>query len=128
MSWPLTPTDIRTALGDALMDAVDLSFHEHISGSEVLLSAIWHPMTRSNYDYGELPDWWGKVQVSVGALPSHERARAREVLREHALPALRDWTAEALQRTGEAWALHTRHRHWWVEDGRVHHCEHTWEG
>ncbi|WP_033258964.1 MULTISPECIES: hypothetical protein [Kitasatospora] len=122
-SWPLTATDVRTALGDPMMDGVILSFHEHPSESRVLLSATWNRTVRSNYAYGETPDWWGKVLVGVGNLPSAERAAARELLREQALPALREWTAEALRRADEPWALRTRQRHWSVLDGRVVHCD-----
>ncbi|GJF31492.1 hypothetical protein KNE206_41920 [Kitasatospora sp. NE20-6] len=92
-------------------DAVSLSFDERPWGDETLLHAGWIPPISSNYGGGLPSAWWSSVRITVAPTLGIERAAARKVLREHALPELRDWVDGARQ-APEAWAL-TRHSISW---------------
>ncbi|MFF2819537.1 hypothetical protein ACFVT9_28955 [Kitasatospora cineracea] len=111
LSWPLTSTDICSALGETPSDALRLSFFDHHWTDGTVLQASWVPPIGSNYGAGLPPDWWSSVQITVGPVPSGERAAVRQILREQALPELRDWVDKA--RNGpEGWVL-SRHSIAW---------------
>ncbi|WP_159400262.1 hypothetical protein [Streptomyces sp. XY431] len=111
LSWPLTSTDICSALGETPSNALQLGFFDHHWTDRTLLKARWVPPTGSNYGTGLPPDWWSSVWITVGPIPSSERATAHQVLREQALPELRTWVGKA-RNGSEAWAL-SRHSIAW---------------
>ncbi|MBP0448976.1 hypothetical protein J5Y04_05390 [Kitasatospora sp. RG8] len=115
LSWPLTPTDIRAVLGEPLMDEVRLSFVEHPLHDSTLLQALRNRLTTSNYGYHKFPADWSRVGITIAPLPAGERAHARGILREQALPELRDWVTW-VRRAPESWAL-TRHSLSWRVTG-----------
>ncbi|MCX4682749.1 hypothetical protein OG401_00220 [Kitasatospora purpeofusca] len=122
LSWPLTTTDICSTLGETPSNALQLSFGSHSSTDGPLLQARWKPPIGSNYGNGLHPNWWSSVWISVSPLPNGERAAARQVLREQALPELRQWVDNA--RTGsEAWAL-SRHSISWNLTSQALHVSH----
>ncbi|MEV7122204.1 hypothetical protein [Kitasatospora griseola] len=111
LSWPLTSTDISSALGETSSRALQLSFFDHHWTDGTLLKADWRPPIGSNYGAGLLPDWWSSVWITVGPVPSGERAAARQLLCEQALPELRSWVEKA-RNGSEAWVL-SRHSIAW---------------
>ncbi|MDQ0964312.1 hypothetical protein QFZ66_008190 [Streptomyces sp. B4I13] len=120
LSWPLTPSDIRAALGEQVADAADVSFVDQPRGDGTLLHVEWIPPISSNYGSGIHPALWYSVSIRVAPLPSTERAAARSILREHALPELAAWI-RAAQRAPEAWTL-TRHSRSWRTAGSTAVC------
>ncbi|KDN87065.1 hypothetical protein [Kitasatospora cheerisanensis] len=122
LSWPLTSTDLASGLGEAPSDALQFDFGSLAPTDGTLLTASWTPPLGSNYGNGPHPRWWSSVWILVAPVPSGERAAARKLLREQALPGLRQWIDEA--RTGsEAWAL-SRHTISWKLPGRRLHLSH----
>lgn len=91
-------------LGEPLMDEVRLSFYEHPQHDSTLLQVSRNSVTFSNYGYSRSPAELSPVRISITPLPAGERAHARGILREHALPELRDWL-DRLRRAPETWAL-----------------------
>ncbi|MFE2347951.1 hypothetical protein ACFVT9_29015 [Kitasatospora cineracea] len=122
LSWPLTSTDISSDLGEAPSDALQLSFGNFGPPDRTLLTAYWRPPVGSNYGNGLHPRWWSSVWILVAPVPSGERADARQILRERALPDLRQWIDNA--RTGsQAWAL-SRHSISWKLTSQALHVSH----
>ncbi len=115
LSWPLTPTDIRTVLGAQEADAVDLDFGDRLWGDGTALHAEWVPPISANYGGGIHPSWWCTVRVRIAPLPATERAAARHVLREIAVPELAAWIS-ATRHAPEAWTL-SRHSRSWRPEG-----------
>ncbi|MFJ8475655.1 hypothetical protein [Kitasatospora sp. NPDC094011] len=123
LSWPLTPTDLREALGARELEAVDLYFGEHPASDGHLLSVLWSPRPSSSYSFGGTrPPWWSHVRIGVGPVPATERAVTRHALQQDALPELAAWITAA-RRAPEAWTLSRHTRHWHVEDGAVTRCD-----
>ncbi|MGW4378455.1 hypothetical protein [Kitasatospora sp. NPDC004531] len=120
LSWPLTPTDIRSALGGADDAPPDVTFCRwQVDGGSEVLAVEWLPELRGNYGGGRHSDLWETCQIWVYPLPSSRRAAAREALRAEALPALAVWTAAA-RTAPEGWRTVRRRRAWRVaEDGAV---------
>ncbi|MFE2410937.1 hypothetical protein ACFXDE_21585 [Kitasatospora sp. NPDC059408] len=119
LSWPLTSTDISSGLGEVPSDALQLGFGGLGSTDGIILAASWTPPIGSNYGNGLHPRSWSSVWIIVVPVPSGERAAARRILREQALPELRQWIESA--RTGsEAWAL-SRHSIAWKLTGQCLH-------
>ncbi|SOB85774.1 hypothetical protein [Streptomyces sp. 1331.2] len=116
LSWPLTPTDLRTVLGETLMDEVHLCFDEPPQHDGTLLRATWNPSITSNYGYNRFPAEQSRVRIAITPLPAGERAHARGLLREQALPELREWLDRA-RRAPEWWVL-TRHSVSWRVTGQ----------
>ncbi|WNI25982.1 hypothetical protein [Streptomyces sp. ITFR-16] len=117
LSWPLTPTDIRTALGEQESALTHPDFADHPYEDRTLLHVEWSPPVSSNYGNGIHPDLWSSVAVRVGPLPATERAAARQALREHALPELAAWI-DASRRAPQGWTL-SRHSRSWRVEGRA---------
>lgn len=111
LSWPLTASDVRAALGEPMADAVRLGFDHRPHGDGTLLHVEWIPQLPSNYGGGIHPTLWNSARVRVAPLPSSERAAARRALRLHALPELAAWIAAA-HHAPEPWTL-TRPTHSW---------------
>lgn len=111
LSWPLTTSDIRAALGEQVADAADVGFVDQPRSDGTLLHVEWIPPISSNYGSGIHPALWYSVRVRVAPLPSTERAAARGILREHALPELAAWISAA-QRAPVGWTLTRRSRSW----------------
>ncbi|QKW23401.1 hypothetical protein HUT16_33805 [Kitasatospora sp. NA04385] len=122
LSWPLTSTDIASALGEPPSDALRLSFFDHHWTDGTLLKADWVPPIGSNHGAGLPPDWWSSVFITVAPVPGGERATTRRILREQALPELRRWIDDARHRS-QAWAL-SRHSISWRLAGRSLHLSH----
>ncbi|MEV6205680.1 hypothetical protein [Kitasatospora sp. NPDC051914] len=118
LSWPLTPTDLREALGGEPVAPDAVSFDGHPWGDGTLLQVTWLPPTSSNYGQGIHPGLWNTLQIAVAPLPAGERAAARELLRGRVLPELRAWIANARQ-APEGWKLSPHSRSWRIEDGTV---------
>ncbi len=116
LSWPLTTTDICSALGETPSKSLQLSFFDHHWTDGTLLKASWVPPTGSNYGTGLPPDWWSSVWLTVGPVPGSERATTRDLLREHALPELQRWIDNA-RHGSQAWAL-SRHSISWQVAGQ----------
>ncbi|AUY47648.1 hypothetical protein C2142_00170 [Streptomyces sp. CB01881] len=102
-------------LGEPLMDEVHLGFVEHPQYDSTLLQASRNPLTTSNYGYNKFPAEWSRVRITIAPLPAGERAHARGILREQALPELRDWV-DRIRRAPESWSL-TRHSLSWRVTG-----------
>ncbi|MFD8597985.1 hypothetical protein ACFV1L_23555 [Kitasatospora sp. NPDC059646] len=119
LSWPLTSTDLRSALGEAPSDALQVSFGSRGSTDGSLLDALWRPPVGSNYGNGLHPRWWSSVWIVVIPVPSAERAATRGLLRDLALPALRDWVDRA-RNGSEGWALTGHSLSWRLVDQRLH--------
>ncbi|WP_407913995.1 hypothetical protein [Kitasatospora sp. NE20-6] len=115
LSWPLTPTDIRTALGDRLAEVDEVHFDDRPWDDGTLLHVAFTPVVPSNHGNGIHPDRWLRIQVSVAPLPAADRAAARHVLQQHALAELRAWI-DGARRAPEAWTL-TRHSRSWCLAG-----------
>ncbi|MEV0977748.1 hypothetical protein [Streptomyces sp. NPDC049915] len=111
VSWPLTPTDIRAALGEQESDLTHLNFWDRPHGDGTLLHAEWLPPVSANYGNGIHPDLWSSVHIGVTPLPAAERAGARQLLRQHALPELVAWI-DAARSAPETWALAPHSRSW----------------
>ncbi|GHH81514.1 hypothetical protein GCM10018781_64310 [Kitasatospora indigofera] len=122
LSWPLTSTDICSALGETPSHALQLSFFDHHWTDGTLLKARWVPPTSSNYGAGLPSDRWSSVWITVAPIPGSERAAARQILREQALPELRNWVEKA-RNGSEAWAL-SRHSIAWRYVNRFLHLSH----
>ncbi|MFJ1756124.1 hypothetical protein [Kitasatospora sp. NPDC088134] len=120
LSWPLTPGDLRAALGEGEPDAVDLTFDGRCWDDGTLLHAEWVPPISSNHGGGIHPVLWSSVRVSVAPLPAARRALARRVLRQHALPDLAAWIG-ALRSAPEARTLSRRSRSWRLVGDAVAH-------
>ncbi|MFE9171367.1 hypothetical protein ACFYNZ_17895 [Streptomyces kebangsaanensis] len=116
LSWPLTPTDIRDALGEQEAEAAELSFADQLVEDGTLLYVWWIPPRVSNYGNGFHPSLWYSVQITVCPLPATERAAARHTLRQHALPELRAWIDTARQ-APESWTLTEHWRSWRLTGG-----------
>ncbi len=119
LSWPLTTTDICSALDEPLSRTLHLDFDSVPWTDGTLLRARWVPPTGSNYGTGLHPDWWSSVWITVGPLPSGERATAHRILHDQAFPELRAWVGRA-RNGSEAWAL-SRHSIAWRLDGQSLH-------
>ncbi|KIQ64911.1 hypothetical protein TR51_12510 [Kitasatospora griseola] len=126
LSWPLTPTDIRSALAEEDGTSVPLDFGRTAREDGVLLTVEWVPQIRSNYGGGIHPTWWETYRIQVAPLPSARRAAARQALRTEALPALAAWIAAA-RAAPEGWRSVRHSRSWqlagdgvvtWLDDGR----------
>lgn len=115
LSWPLTLTDIRTALGEQESALTHPDFVDRPYGDGTVLHVEWGPPHSSNYGNGIHPGLWSSVHVHIGPLPAAERAAARQALREHALPELVAWIGAA-RRASQGWAL-TRHSRSWRVTG-----------
>ncbi|AVV47138.1 hypothetical protein PYK79_19245 [Streptomyces sp. ID05-04B] len=111
LSWPLTTSDIRAALGEQGADVADVRFVDQPRSDGTLLEVEWIPPISSNYGSGIHPSLWCSVSIRVAPLPSTGRAAARGILREHALPELAAWISAA-RRAPEAWTLTRRSRSW----------------
>ncbi|MFE3504983.1 hypothetical protein ACFXPX_16785 [Kitasatospora sp. NPDC059146] len=115
LSWPLTATDVRDALGvlgAERADTVRLDFDSRPWEDGTLLHAEWIPPVRSNYGTGGFhPAWWSTVRVGVSPLPAAERPTARLALRHGALPELAAWI-DATRTAPETWT-HSRHSRRW---------------
>ncbi|MER7581228.1 hypothetical protein [Kitasatospora sp. NPDC097691] len=120
LSWPLTPTDIRTVLREQKTDTVDLDFADRPCDDGTLLHAEWLPPLSSNYGCGIHPSLWSSVRIRVTPLPSTRRAAAREALRQQALPELAAWI-DAAERAPEAWTLTRHSRSWRLVGGTTDH-------
>ncbi|MER6563524.1 hypothetical protein ABT300_38535 [Streptomyces sp. NPDC001027] len=116
MSWPLTASDIRAALGEQVADAADVGFGDQARSDGTLLHVEWTPPISSNYGSGIHPALWNSIRIRVMPLPSTERAAARRVLRENALPELAAWISAA-RRAPEGWTLTRRSRSWRTAGG-----------
>ncbi|MGA5821666.1 hypothetical protein ACPC54_27825 [Kitasatospora sp. NPDC094028] len=115
LAWPLTLTDIRTALGPQGAEGVEVEFGSRPWGDGTALDVEWVPRLSANYGGGIHPAWWNTVRIGVSPLPAGERAAARRVLRESALPELVEWIGAA-RRASETWRL-SRHRRRWRPEG-----------
>ncbi|MEH0448002.1 MULTISPECIES: hypothetical protein [unclassified Streptomyces] len=111
LSWPLTASDIRAALGEQVGEGADLGFGDHPHSDGTVLHVEWVPPISSNYGSGIHPSLWYSVRIRVAPLPSAERAAVRRVLQEQALPELAAWI-RAAQRAPEGWTLTRRSRSW----------------
>ncbi|MGX4733686.1 hypothetical protein [Kitasatospora griseola] len=116
LSWPLTPTDIRSALVEEDGTTVPLDFGRIAREDGVLLTVEWVPQIRGNYGGGIHPIWWETCRIRVAPLPSARRAAARQALRTEALPALAAWIAAA-RTAPEGWRSAGHCRSWRVVDG-----------
>ena len=72
-------------------------------------------------------EWPGNIQRTrdlPGAIPvaKEERAAARAVLREQALPQVHDWANRAIHAT-ETWRSECHERIWLLVDGQVTHMD-----
>ncbi|MGW1274181.1 hypothetical protein ACWD5A_37000, partial [Streptomyces sp. NPDC002491] len=74
MSWPLTASDIRAALGEQVADAADVGFGDQARSDGTLLHVEWTPPISSNYGSGIHPALWNSIRIRVMPLPSTERA------------------------------------------------------
>ncbi|MFE2105899.1 hypothetical protein ACFXAF_08520 [Kitasatospora sp. NPDC059463] len=119
LSWPLTSTDICSALGERPSSTLRIGFSDHHRTDGTLLRARWVPPAGSNYGTGLPPDWWSSVWITIGPVASSERATARQVLREQALPELRTWVEKA-RHGSPAWALSRRTVAWRYVDRSLH--------
>ncbi len=119
LSWPLTSTDVCSALGETPSSALRLSFFDHHWTDGTVLQVSWVPPIGSNYGTGLPPDWWSSVWITVGPVPGGERAAVRQVLREQALPELRSWVEKA-RNGSEAWALSRHSIAWRYVDQSLH--------
>ncbi|MFG1808165.1 hypothetical protein [Streptomyces sp. NPDC049040] len=117
LSWPLTATDIRSALGEQESDLVELRFGNVPYDDGTLLHADWTPPLSSNYGAGVHPSLWNSVAIRVAPLPPGERAAARRILRTDALPELATWI-HAARRAPQGWTL-TRHSRSWRLAGSI---------
>ncbi|MFJ3310695.1 hypothetical protein ACIPSA_48675 [Streptomyces sp. NPDC086549] len=113
LSWPLTTSDIRSALGEQVTNAADLGFDNRPHDDGTLLHVEWIPPISSNYGSGIHPALWYSVRICVAPLPATERAVARRALQQHALPELASWIGAA-RRAPEGWTLTRRSRCWRV--------------
>ncbi|MFE0653382.1 hypothetical protein ACFVZH_32915 [Streptomyces sp. NPDC059534] len=116
LSWPLTTSDIRAALGEQVTSAADLGFDERPHDDGTLLHVEWIPPISSNYGNGIHPTLWSSVRIRVAPLPATERAAARYALRQRALPELAAWIGAA-QRAPEGWTLTWHSRSWRLVPG-----------
>ncbi|MFF0391104.1 hypothetical protein ACFYS8_20810 [Kitasatospora sp. NPDC004615] len=119
LSWPLTSTDVCSALGETPSNALMLHFDNVPRTDGTLLRASWMPPIGSNYGTGLCPDMWSSVWITIATVPSGERAAARRILREQALPALREWVDKA-RHGSEAWALSRHSISWRLVDQSLH--------
>lgn len=120
LSWPLTASDVRAALGEQAAGTVALHFDERPHEDGTLLRVEWIPHIASNYGSGLHPSCWNSVRVRVAPLPAAQRATARRVLKAHALDELVAWV-EAARSAPEGWALSRRSRSWRpAENATVH--------
>ncbi|WP_045696133.1 hypothetical protein [Streptomyces rubellomurinus] len=120
LAWPLTLTDIRTAIGPEEAAAAGVDFGARPWGDGTALHVEWVPRLPANYGGGIHPAWWNTVRIGVSPLPAGERAAARRVLRESALPELAEWIGAA-RRESETWRLSRHSRSWRPEgEGAVH--------
>ncbi|MFD4656097.1 hypothetical protein ACFWP2_10760 [Kitasatospora sp. NPDC058444] len=115
LAWPLTPTDIRTALGAREPEAVDLDFDGRPWEDGTALHVEWVPRLSANHGGGIHPRWWSTVRIRVAPVPAAERAAARHLLRQDALPELAAWI-DAARRAPQTWAL-ARHSRSWRPEG-----------
>ncbi|MFE7526496.1 hypothetical protein ACFU7Y_12305 [Kitasatospora sp. NPDC057542] len=115
LAWPLTPTDIRTVLGAHETDAADLDFDNRPWEDGTALHVEWVPRLSSNYGGGIHPTWWCTVRIRVAPLPAADRAAARHILRQNALPELAAWISAA-RHAPEPWTL-SRHSRSWRPEG-----------
>jgi hypothetical protein len=119
LAWPLTTTDIGGALGPRMAHVSKLWFRAEPTADGTLLRVEWVPATVSNYGMGSSkPAYMLGLQIRVSPLKAVDRAAARAVLRQVALPELDTWICHALQ-ASESW-LQVRHdRCWQLTDGRL---------
>ncbi|MFD5617574.1 hypothetical protein [Streptomyces yangpuensis] len=117
LSWPLSPNDIRTALGAAEMPAVNLQFDDRPWSDGTLLHAEWIPPLSSNHGTGTDPGLWNSVRIRIAPITDARRGVARLALLRHALPELAAWTGSA-RRAPEGWTL-SRHSRSWRYEGRA---------
>ncbi|MGW6982988.1 hypothetical protein ACWGE1_26715 [Streptomyces sp. NPDC054932] len=120
LSWPLSPTDIRTALGTGETIAVDLRFDDRTWSDGTLLHVEWIPPLSSNYGTGIDPGLWNTVRIHIAPIADIRRGIARLALLRHALPELAAWTYAA-RSAPEGWALSSHSRSWRFEDRSIAH-------
>ncbi|MFE4972019.1 hypothetical protein ACFRAR_07865 [Kitasatospora sp. NPDC056651] len=122
LSWPLSSTDIRAALGDQEADAADLWFAHEPWSDGTVLQVEWIPPIPSNYGRGFPVGILSPLRIRVGPLAAAERALAREALRRRALPALAAWVDTA-RHAPDGWSLCRHSRSWRFADGTITHRE-----
>ncbi|MGW7445150.1 hypothetical protein [Kitasatospora sp. NPDC054795] len=115
LSWPLTPTDIRAVLGAQEAEAAHLEFGNRPWEDGTALHVEWVPGLSADHGGGIRPRWWSPVRIGVAPLPASERAAARHVLRQSALPELAAWI-DAARRAPQTWTL-SRHSRSWRPEG-----------
>ncbi|WP_329561097.1 hypothetical protein [Kitasatospora sp. NBC_01266] len=120
LSWPLTRTDVQTALGERFAEVDELSFGGHPWGDGTLLHVGWTPVVRANYGSGVHPSRWCRIHVSVCPLPAADRAAARRALQEHVLAELGAWIDNA-RHAPETWTLTWHSRSWRLVAGAAAH-------
>ena len=122
LSWPLTTSDISDALGPHMTQIGNPWFHDNPSNDGTLLRVEWVPPVTSNYGAG-MPAYMQGLRITVLPLGTADRAAARTILRQEALPQLDEWTNQALQ--APETRLLTRHgRRWQLVNGHLaHHDE-----
>lgn len=111
-AWPLTTKELVAGLGDQWTSDVDVVWYdpEQHTDREVL-ALTWHPER----------DYWASSAVSlwITSVPDAQAERAAERLVLEALPACRDWIADALAAPPE-WQGRLHSVRWsWVEDRRL---------
>jgi hypothetical protein len=124
LSWPLTTSDISDALGPHMAQIGHLWFRDKPSVDGALLRVGWVPPVTFSYGIGTgMPAYMQGIQIRVSPLETTDRAAARTILRQEAMPQLDEWITEALQ-ARETWLL-TRHgRYWQLINGHLtHHDE-----
>lgn len=118
LAWPLTSTDIGAALGPRMAHVSAARFTARPRDDGTVLRVEWVPALVSNYGVGRMPSHMLGLQITVYPLTAVERAAARAVLQQGALPELDAWICAALQ-ASESW-LRVRHgRRWRLADGQL---------
>jgi hypothetical protein len=123
LAWPLTTTDMGAALGPRMAHVSAAWFRARPSDDGTLLRVEWVPALVSNYGIGRKPAHMLGLQITVYPLTALDRAAARVVLQQGALPELDTWICAALQ-ASESWLQAWHNRRWQLADGRLtHHDE-----
>ncbi|MEV8068476.1 hypothetical protein AB0P32_20465 [Streptomyces sp. NPDC085995] len=118
-AWPLTRTDVAECLGPRLDHVRELRFLTGADSGDIVLGAAWVAPLSRTYGRGVHPDSVGCF-IDVHPLAAADRAATRAVLREQALPQLREWIERAIT-ADQTWQL-TDHQHLWrLTGGRLTH-------
>ncbi|MFJ3661118.1 hypothetical protein ACIPPM_11705 [Streptomyces sp. NPDC090119] len=118
-SWPLTSTDLTESLGPLMTHVTETRFLTGRDAGTIVLGAAWVPPLFRNYGRDTHPDAVG-FRIDVPMVPTPARATTRTILRDRALPQLRDWITLGIQ-AGETWHLTPHERLWHLTGGHLTH-------